>query len=258
MHSCQRSAVLPLGPSTVSPVISFVTVAGSGQGSSALHVAVGPTGAALAGCCFLFGGLSNKVQTFNAVSNQVSNSLLFLAVVALILPSAAAHFPAHFDPADMLSFSRIIAVLLLIVYIAYLYFQLVSHNDLFVAEGGPVEHEEVEEPALTVTAEIVSLLVISLIVAAASECVAASATVVRRVFCGLMALPCMLVLVVCWFVCRAVCTAAMAEIRHRSKAFLVCPSPLHAGFVQHRFGGWRTFVRILIAQGVRAMRMFRV
>lgn len=128
-----------------------------------------------AGCCFLFGGLSNKVQTFNAVSNQVSNSLLFLAVVALVLPSAAAHFPANFDADDMLSFSRIIAVLLLIVYICYLYFQLVSHNDLFVAEGGQEEDDEEEEPALTVTAELCSLLAISLIVAAASECVAVAA-----------------------------------------------------------------------------------
>ena len=106
-----------------------------------------------AGCCFLFGGLSNKVQTFNAVSNQVSNSLLFLAVVALILPSAAAHFPTAFDPEDMLGFSRVIAVLLLVVYICYPYFQLVSHNDLFVAEGSSEEDGEDEEPALTVTAE---------------------------------------------------------------------------------------------------------
>eukprot|EP00892_Ulva_mutabilis_P007795 jgi/Ulvmu1/5388/UM022_0183.1 len=127
------------------------------------------------GCCFLFGGLSNKVQTFNSVSNQVSNSLLFLAVIALILPSAAAQLPTNFTNANMLRFSRTIAVLLLIVYVAYLYFQLVSHNDLFVAEGvSDDEGEAEEEPALTVTAEVLSLLTISLIVAAASELITGS------------------------------------------------------------------------------------
>lgn len=148
---------------------------GSGDQTPVATPAMYSRGKLSAGCCFLFGGLSNKVQTFNAVSNQVSNSLLFLAVVALVLPSAAAHFPANFDADDMLSFSRIIAVLLLIVYICYLYFQLVSHNDLFVAEGGQEEDDEEEEPALTVTAELCSLLAISLIVAAASECVAVAA-----------------------------------------------------------------------------------
>ena len=123
-----------------------------------------------AGCCFFFGGLSHKVQTFNSVSNQVSNSLLFLAVIALILPSAAAYFPKTFTDSEMLHFSRVIAIMLLIIYICYLYFQLVSHNDLFVAEGEGGEEEEPEEAALTITAEVLSLLVISLIVAAASEC----------------------------------------------------------------------------------------
>ena len=75
------------------------------------------------------------VQSFNAVANQVCNSLMFLAVVGLTLPVAAANLAEiHFTDADMLIFSRIIAVLLLATYITYLYFQLQSHSDLFKAD----------------------------------------------------------------------------------------------------------------------------
>ena len=145
-----------------------------------------------AGCCFFFGGLFHHVQSFNALANQVCNSLLFLAVVGLTLPIAAATLPGvQFSENEMLIFSRIIAILLLAVYITYLYFQLMSHNDLFVAskdqeivadnqnqldennpttEGEGEEEEEEEQPVLTITAELLTLLTISIIVAMASEC----------------------------------------------------------------------------------------
>lgn len=153
-----------------------------------------------AGCCFLFGGAFHHVQTFNALANQVCNSLLFLAVVGLSLPCAAGVLSTtHFNESDMLAFSRIISVLLLLVYLCYLYFQLISHQDLFtagaavpkigdasggdgapdaVAEGegeadGSEGGEEEEMPALTITAELSVLAVISVIVAMASECAAA-------------------------------------------------------------------------------------
>lgn len=132
------------------------------------------------------------MQSFNALANQVCNSLLFLAVVGLSLPCAAGVLPTtHFDESDMLTFSRIISVLLLLVYLGYLYFQLVSHQDLFKAgaavpkmeggAGGVIEEEteegdeedgseDEEQPALTITAELGVLAIISIIVAMASEC----------------------------------------------------------------------------------------
>ena len=128
-----------------------------------------------AGCCFLFGGFNYELQYFNSVANRVSNSLLFLAVIGLVLPCVASLLPnMSFSAESMLHFSRVIAVLLLVTYIVYLYFQLVSHNKHFLPppdpEGEGEEEEEVEEPALTVTAELGTLLAISLIVAVASEC----------------------------------------------------------------------------------------
>lgn len=127
------------------------------------------------GCCFFFGGLNNKVQKFNALANSVCNSLLFLAVVALSLPLAAAYLPdVQFSNDDMLFFSRFIAIALIAVYIAYLYFQLVSHHDLFAAEDEGGDDADAEGPALTVTAEIGMLAGVSLVVALASELITGS------------------------------------------------------------------------------------
>lgn len=132
-----------------------------------------------AGCCFLFGGLHYEIQEFNSVANRVSNSLLFLAVIGLILPSVMPFLPTEglksllTTEDTTLHFSRVIAVLLLVTYIVYLYFQLVSHNKYFLPPADPEsddEGEEAEQPALTVTAELGTLLAISLIVAVASEC----------------------------------------------------------------------------------------
>ena len=41
------------------------------------------------GCCFLFGGLKYKHQTFNSMQNKVSSSLLFLSSISIIIPTAA-------------------------------------------------------------------------------------------------------------------------------------------------------------------------
>lgn len=39
------------------------------------------------GCCFLFGGIKNKEQKFNAVAAVANLSLLFLATIALVVPT---------------------------------------------------------------------------------------------------------------------------------------------------------------------------
>jgi Ca2+:H+ antiporter len=39
------------------------------------------------GCCFLFGGIKNKEQRFNAVAAVANLSLLFLATIALVVPT---------------------------------------------------------------------------------------------------------------------------------------------------------------------------
>jgi Ca2+:H+ antiporter len=64
----------------------------------------------------------------------------------MCLPNVFSHIPdAEFD--DMISLSRIIAIVMLIVYGLFLYFQLVSHAEAFEGVDAGGEEEE-EEPQL--------------------------------------------------------------------------------------------------------------
>lgn len=81
------------------------------------------------GMCFLCGGYKYKEQTFNATAAQTSASLLFTSVVSLLLP--AAFYGSTIDTesqdverTDILDISRGTAIILLIIYFAYLVFQV--------------------------------------------------------------------------------------------------------------------------------------
>ena len=95
------------------------------------------------GMCFFFGGINRLEQSFNVTVAQTASSLLFLAVSALVIPTAFDEF-AKFpnEPANVQSdpenpkphiaqLSRGTAILLLLVYACYLFFQLKSHTKMF-------------------------------------------------------------------------------------------------------------------------------
>ncbi|GIL84333.1 hypothetical protein Vretimale_15946 [Volvox reticuliferus] len=94
------------------------------------------------GCSFFFGGLYNKTQNFNPAGTQASSSLLFLAALAFLIPTGAGLMFSLENPDDVdkmvLHISRGTAVVLLLCYGCYLYFQLRTHVDLFQddANGG--------------------------------------------------------------------------------------------------------------------------
>ena len=119
------------------------------------------------GCCFLFGGMYFKVQTFNATSNRACSSLLFLAAIGIAIPSAARYLmdSGPDQEATSLLISRGAAIILLFCYSCFLYFQLSTHADIFEEE----EDEDDEEPLLTTTAAIIVLASISVLVAVHSE-----------------------------------------------------------------------------------------
>lgn len=81
------------------------------------------------GMCFWFGGYRYKEQTFNVTAAQTSASLLFIATASLLLP--AAFYGSSFGSAstatvnsDILIISRATSIILLVVYFAYLFFQV--------------------------------------------------------------------------------------------------------------------------------------
>jgi Ca2+:H+ antiporter len=99
------------------------------------------------GCAFLFGGLANHGQRFSSSANKVLCSLLMVACLCFSLPSVsrAVYGRAAMPPAALALLSRVIALALIGLYGLYLYFQLISHPELFAAESGGEEEEEEEE-----------------------------------------------------------------------------------------------------------------
>ena len=87
------------------------------------------------GCCFFFGGIKHKEQSFNSVVATANMGLLGLSCIALILPTPFAHYYES-DEESSLGISRIAAIALISMYLQLLFFQLHTHADLFQDDGG--------------------------------------------------------------------------------------------------------------------------
>ena len=94
------------------------------------------------GIAFVWGGIHHKVQEFSGTQVGANGSLLFLAVIALILPTAY-EFTGNGHEEAIVTLSRITAVILLIMYGLFLLFQFRTHTELFATDGG---HDE--EPVM--------------------------------------------------------------------------------------------------------------
>ncbi|KAH7624753.1 putative Ca(2+)/H(+) antiporter [Nannochloris sp. 'desiccata'] len=83
------------------------------------------------GCCFLFGGFKHRQQVFNSLANKVSSSLLFVSSISIIIPTAAktVYGDKVMTRDSLINLSHAIAILLVIMYGCYLYFQLKTHAD---------------------------------------------------------------------------------------------------------------------------------
>jgi Ca2+:H+ antiporter len=89
------------------------------------------------GMCFFFGGLRRQEQFFNQTVAQTAASLLALAVGSVIIPTCFDQF-SNTPISSVANLSRGTAVILLVVYIGYLYFQLKTHSDMFNEESRKV------------------------------------------------------------------------------------------------------------------------
>ncbi|KAJ1957666.1 hypothetical protein EC988_000712 [Linderina pennispora] len=87
------------------------------------------------GCCFFFGGLKNNEQLFNVNAAQSYGSLLAMAILSTLLPAAYNSLEAGQTElkSGTLTLSHVTSIFLLIIYIAYLVFQLKTHAGMFVA-----------------------------------------------------------------------------------------------------------------------------
>ncbi|EGE06293.1 calcium ion transporter Vcx1 [Trichophyton equinum CBS 127.97] len=120
------------------------------------------------GCCFFFGGINYHEQSFNSTAASTMSSMMTVASASLIIPSTlyASLSSSKADSRENILFlSHGTAIILLIVYIMYLFFQLRSHSDLFespnVEAGDAGVEEEEEERILNPYAASILLLIVT-------------------------------------------------------------------------------------------------
>jgi len=158
------------------------------------------------GCCFLAGGIRNTrdglssgiEQEFNSTVASTMSSLMAVASASLIIPAtlfAVLSKSANKDTeANILILSHGTAIILLILYVMYLFFQLRTHASLFDAEG-QTEGEEEEVAVMGPWAAAGVLIVVTVAVAVCAEYLVDSIdALVERVpisktFVGLILLP---------------------------------------------------------------------
>ncbi|KAF8844815.1 Calcium/proton exchanger [Paxillus ammoniavirescens] len=158
------------------------------------------------GCSFLAGGFIHKEGSFNSSGAQASASLMTLSCITLVIPAAYASttkagipkspcdvsYDAGGCPSSgLLTISRGTAILLLLVYAAYLLFQLRTHPRFFQQEG----EVETTEPRMSVVAAGSALLLVTVVTAFCAEFLVASIEEtastynIPKAFIGVILLP---------------------------------------------------------------------
>jgi len=117
------------------------------------------------GASFLLGGLKYHVQEYNRVGARLQAGLLFLATVALLIPSAVTSIDSASRTTFVQSVSVGLAVLLILAYGLGLVFSLKTHREFFGSE----EHGGNEETPWPVGLALTTLAVVTILVALVSE-----------------------------------------------------------------------------------------
>ncbi|MCA1032613.1 calcium/proton exchanger [Bacillus timonensis] len=97
----------------------------------------------VAGLSFFVGGLKFKRQEFNVYDARHNSGLLMFAViVAFVIPEV---FSMEMGKAQTLSLSIGISIILIVLYLAALFFKLVTHRGVYQHKTDEVEEHEVPE-----------------------------------------------------------------------------------------------------------------
>lgn len=126
------------------------------------------------GTCFLAGGIAHVTQEFHPAVSEAASGLLLVAAMALVLPAVFymylnnnVHYLA--EAGDIAykttKISRAVAIISLIGFCIYLFYQTVSHDSLLheIYEADEHKdtdrHEELAKPKLTLTEVIIAVLI---------------------------------------------------------------------------------------------------
>jgi len=117
------------------------------------------------GASFLLGGLKHHEQEFNRTGARMQAVLLFMATVAILIPSAVAEADGGPGEAFTQALSDGLAVVLIAAYVLGLVFSLKTHRELFAS----VEHGEAGEQPWPLRLALLTLAGVTVLVALVSE-----------------------------------------------------------------------------------------
>jgi Ca2+:H+ antiporter len=120
----------------------------------------------VAGLSFFIGGVKFKRQKFNVYDARHNSGLLMFAImVAFVIPEI---FSQTMNARDTISLSVGISVIMIVLYLAALFFKLVTHRGVYQpSEGGTAHHDE--EPEWSKGKAIAVLALATVVVAYVSE-----------------------------------------------------------------------------------------
>ena len=117
------------------------------------------------GASFLLGGLKYHIQEYNRDSARLQTGMLFLATIAMLVPSLLAAADNAPSAAFTHSLSVSLSVLLIATYGLGLAFSLKTHRELFSSE----EHHDADEKEWPLSLALGTLAVVTVLVALVSE-----------------------------------------------------------------------------------------
>jgi Ca2+:H+ antiporter len=117
------------------------------------------------GASFLLGGLKHHVQEYNRASARLQAGLLFLATIAMLVPSVLSGADSLAEPAFVEKLSLSLAVLLIAAYGLGLLFSLKTHREFFAS----AEHQEAGETPWPLGLALATLAGVTVLVALVSE-----------------------------------------------------------------------------------------
>ncbi len=117
------------------------------------------------GASFLLGGLKHHVQEYNRVSARVQAGLLFLATIAMLVPSAVSGVESALRTEFTHRLSVGLSVLLIIAYGLGMLFSLKTHRELFAS----VKSGEADEKPWPIGLALGTLAGVTVLVALVSE-----------------------------------------------------------------------------------------
>jgi Ca2+:H+ antiporter len=152
------------------------------------------------GCCFIASGVRRTESTFNATVASTMASLMAVAATSLIIPAtlyASLKGSAADSEDNILILSHGTAIIMLILYCLYLFFQLKTHAHLFDAEQQEEGEDggEEEPQILGPIPATICLVLVTLAVAVCAEYLVDSIDAIveelhiSKTFIGLILLP---------------------------------------------------------------------